>query len=301
MPEIKKHRCGDTREDGMIFWTRSGKYEYWVTPDEYKRKKELQRDYVKKWDEKNPGKRAASSKKYHNTHPQKSNYKRKTTDEPKIYECTPSNRETKLVRGEVFETGCIRHHVYGDIRKEDGYIFHAYVKKWKARRGKYIMEGQWVSPENFEKMLARARDNHVVVREKFPEKLKAQKKNYYEKNKAKIQVGIKDWLDRNHDKKLAIQKRWRDKNPDKTNHAAARRRSRKRDAVVPLTESESAIIETIYDCSKRVSDCIGILHEVDHIIPISNGGKHIHTNMQILPMRINRSKAAKLPHEFTHP
>jgi hypothetical protein len=35
-------------------------------------------------------------------------------------------------------------------------------------------------------------------------------------------------------------------------------------------------------------------HEVDHIIPISKGGKHILSNLQYLTWKENRSKGAKL-------
>lgn len=75
------------------------------------------------------------------------------------------------------------------------------------------------------------------------------------------------------------------------NSVAAKRR-----ANLKLAHDESANekkIQDFYIKARRLTEESGIRHEVDHIIPISKGGKHHEDNLQILTRRENRHKAAK--------
>lgn len=47
----------------------------------------------------------------------------------------------------------------------------------------------------------------------------------------------------------------------------------------------------IYRESDNLLAATGIRHEVDHIIPLAHGGWHHQDNLQIIPEKINRSKA----------
>lgn len=70
------------------------------------------------------------------------------------------------------------------------------------------------------------------------------------------------------------------------NAIAAKRRARMRDAIVELTEDEKECIKNMYlNCPKG--------YEVDHIIPISKGGKHHPSNLQYLTISENRRKHNK--------
>jgi 5-methylcytosine-specific restriction endonuclease McrA len=51
---------------------------------------------------------------------------------------------------------------------------------------------------------------------------------------------------------------------------------------------ERAILEE----AAKLSVVTGEKHHVDHIIPISSGGWHHHLNLQVLPARLNTSKAS---------
>ena len=53
-------------------------------------------------------------------------------------------------------------------------------------------------------------------------------------------------------------------------------------------------INVFYKEAVRLSEKTGIPHEVDHIIPISKGGKHHENNLQILTAIENRKKYNKL-------
>lgn len=70
------------------------------------------------------------------------------------------------------------------------------------------------------------------------------------------------------------------------NDVAARRRANMRSASVELTEEEKKCITDMYlNCPKG--------YEVDHIIPISKGGKHHPDNLQYLTVTENRKKYNK--------
>lgn len=76
------------------------------------------------------------------------------------------------------------------------------------------------------------------------------------------------------------------------NSVAARRRCRIRDAFDETANQRK--INEIYCESKRLTEETGIPHEVDHIIPISKGGKHHEDNLQIITMSENRKKHTKI-------
>lgn len=76
------------------------------------------------------------------------------------------------------------------------------------------------------------------------------------------------------------------------NSIAARRRCRMRDAFDETADQQK--INEIYCEAKRMTEETGIPHEVDHIIPISRGGKHHEDNLQIITMSENRKKHSKI-------
>ena len=76
------------------------------------------------------------------------------------------------------------------------------------------------------------------------------------------------------------------------NSVAARRRCKMRDAFDETADQQK--INEIYCKSKRMTEETGIPHEVDHIIPISRGGKHHEDNLQIITMSENRKKHSKI-------
>ena len=76
------------------------------------------------------------------------------------------------------------------------------------------------------------------------------------------------------------------------NSIAARRRCRIRDAFDETADQQK--INEIYCKAKQLTEETGISYEVDHIIPISKGGKHHEDNLQIITMSENRKKHNKI-------
>jgi 5-methylcytosine-specific restriction endonuclease McrA len=58
------------------------------------------------------------------------------------------------------------------------------------------------------------------------------------------------------------------------------------------------VIKKIYLEASRLTQETGIRHEVDHIIPISRGGKHHEDNLRVVTITENRRKGPKLLEEL---
>jgi hypothetical protein len=192
----------------------------------------------------------------------------------------PSKGITRgATRGETMQDGFIRKYLHGDIRKSDGMVFYAY----RYRNGKY--QENWRSQESYQKSL-----KHDVEAARI----------YRKVNADKVKKANRRWVENNREKYNAISYKWIKNNPERAVEFAGRRRARERNACLMIGRDQQRIIDSMYDYSQRLTSCLGILHHVDHIIPISRGGYHIHTNMQVLPASINSRKKDKLPHEFAN-
>ena len=76
------------------------------------------------------------------------------------------------------------------------------------------------------------------------------------------------------------------------NLKSARRRARIKNQLPKDANFE--IIKQIYEQCQKISIETGILHEVDHIIPIHKGGLHHQNNLQILTRTENRKKGSNI-------
>lgn len=76
------------------------------------------------------------------------------------------------------------------------------------------------------------------------------------------------------------------------NYHASLRRSRIRYAFDETADQEK--INAFYRKAVKLTEETGVLYEVDHIIPISKGGKHHEDNLQILTAIENRKKYNKI-------
>lgn len=164
-------------------------------------------------------------------------------------------------------------------------------------------------------------------REKNKEKISEQKKEYYHQNKD----AVREYLKNNREKIKKRKMEWRLNNPEKVKqhkekslkkpenrekarkrarcyykenkpkyfaNAAARRSEYKKDMEL-LTQEEKNKVYEIYELSQELSLAAkssgsNEIFHVDHIKPLSKGGKHHPDNLQILLASENRSKSDKL-------
>jgi hypothetical protein len=149
-------------------------------------------------------------------------------------------------------------------------------EKWKAA--------------NREKYLKHKRDSY----ERHKEEILKKQKNYYYENFEKINKRNKEWDLKNKEKmKKYYQDFWR-KNKDLYYSRNAKRRAMKIQAFVFWADIDK--IEALYTEAQKLSIETGILHHVDHIIPLNHPkvcGLHNEFNLQILTAQENLSKSNK--------
>ena len=104
----------------------------------------------------------------------------------------------------------------------------------------------------------------------------------------------------------AANARWSRAHPDKRREQLAKRKARKLSALVEMTPEQRAAMARVYAAAaneKRVRCYLcgkwipmGKRH-VDHIVPLSKGGKHMASNLAVACAFCNVSKNAKMPAE----
>lgn len=128
----------------------------------------------------------------------------------------------------------------------------------------------------------------------------------------RARIRKKRWEKSNPEAKARHQKKWRESNVDRER---AKSRIRNRESYkknpeyyieksadrrrnfnkIPLTLSERRKIQKLIREARSLSEQTGVLHEVDHIWPISRGGWHHPSNMRVITKEENRKKGSKLP------
>ena len=92
-------------------------------------------------------------------------------------------------------------------------------------------------------------------------------------------------------------KRWRDSNPQKKNADTNSRRRRLKECM-PKWMSPS-LMKCFYEQAQRVTQCTGVPHHVDHVIPLHGrkvSGLHVPWNLQVIPAFKNLSKGNSMRH-----
>lgn len=127
------------------------------------------------------------------------------------------------------------------------------------------------------------------------ERIKRLQSEYYEKNKEKLLDSFRSYYLKNREE---IRKRG--KLHYENNKALYLAYSRTRKATLIkrtpswLTQDEYDQISSIYKQCREISDSVGVIHHVDHIVPLNGSnvcGLHVPWNLQITPAEINLKKS----------
>ena len=143
-----------------------------------------------------------------------------------------------------------------------------------------------------------ANKHHITQKQKLardmnPEKEKLRKQKYYANNKTKRLTAAKQYRDSNKERYLLQQKMYKTTYKGRITKAVAesKRREQKYNAATKLTTEEQHLIRCVYEFCAFKTKCTGIQHHVDHIKPLSKGGLHVLSNLQILTASDNLKKS----------
>lgn len=137
-----------------------------------------------------------------------------------------------------------------------------------------------------------------VVRARKAKAQKNYRKNHPEKAKAARQA----WAEKNRSKDQDYKKKWRTENKGTVNFLTRKRQLSKIQRTPHwLTEDDHWIIEQAYELAALRTKLTGISWHVDHKLPLQGktvSGLHVPLNLQVIPGRDNSVKGNKVTHAY---
>ena len=131
-------------------------------------------------------------------------------------------------------------------------------------------------------------------REENLEKIKEYRKARYESNKEAILAKNKEWRDSKpreyHNEYL---RNWKSKNRGKIIQSGKKRSIPMSKCLKLLDEQQVGTLNQFYNYANRISECVGIKHHVDHVLPLAGDGftgLHVPWNLQVITAHENLSK-----------
>ena len=142
------------------------------------------------------------------------------------------------------------------------------------------------------KVCSNIRSNELIASRREEENLKRRK--WVLDNPEKRKETSLKYRNSNKDKQKELRKKWRENNPERSRAQVSARRQRCRDATPSWADLTK--IEHLYLEAQERTKSTGILHTVDHIIPLRGkivSGLHVESNLQVLSYYENYSKSSK--------
>jgi hypothetical protein len=174
----------------------------------------------------------------------------------------------------------------------------AYKKEWNVTHREYYREKQKLyrtrRPELTRARAARYRAKHA-------EQEKARWKEYRDSHVEERRINSQRWHAANKDRAHALNRSWRAEHPDRVAAAAIRRRSRFKEVINNLKDSEWESIKFLYQyrcayCGKRLGQRCNVT--MDHLDPIIRGGPHTASNVVPACKACNSRKGTRSARSF---
>ena len=129
------------------------------------------------------------------------------------------------------------------------------------------------------------------------ESVKRTTKQWFERNKDKHSEYVKKWVDKNFEYKKALNASWKKCNKDLVNASTQKRRAAKKSQLGNVSKN---IVKSLLSLQKNLcvncnSDLTQHGYHIDHVMPLSLGGLHDDSNLQLLCPTCNMKKSNKDP------
>ena len=152
----------------------------------------------------------------------------------------------------------------------------AYDKSWREN--------------NRDKMKVYSKAYNKAYREVNKEKEKEYRKEYNQANKEKLSAYHKAWYEDNKEKIKTQNKAWKEANKGKVNAGVQAYQTKKKERNYITSSEDKQMAEWVYIMRSKLTETTDIVWHVDHIKPLSKGGKHSLNNLQIVPATWNLQK-----------
>lgn len=136
-----------------------------------------------------------------------------------------------------------------------------------------------------------------IYRETHKEKMKAYQKAYYQANKEKLKIQMDIWRKANPEKISVYAKNSFKKNPENQRKITRKYRALKHTTQIEPINDKIVYLRDGWVCQichkrvdKRVKHPNPMCASLDHIIPLSHGGAHIYSNIQLAHLSCNLLK-----------
>lgn len=186
-----------------------------------------------------------------------------------------------------------------------------YQKRWTAKHPDYRKQWRRNNAEHVRKKNAenrrayrlkhpdRVRAWNKADRERRSDKVKSAAKVYYQKNAKRICSKTKLWRENNRERKRALHRAYKKRHPEKNKEQLHRRRCK---MMAVGIEDCTAKIKSLHRerfCHWCCAPLTTETREIDHVIPVSRGGRHAPDNLVAACQTCNRSKGDRLISEWT--
>lgn len=143
------------------------------------------------------------------------------------------------------------------------------------------------------------RANLNAWKKRNPDKHNSYVKNARQKKPELYNTHSKSWIQRNPEKRKQVTAEYSKKNLDKILANTNARRARLLNACPKWVSVQD--IRKIYELRKQISIDTGVVHHVDHIVPLRGKtvcGLHVPWNLRIIPASQNFRKGARLDNDL---
>lgn len=179
-----------------------------------------------------------------------------------------------------------------DYRARNPEKIAAYREKYRSENTDKVKKSALKAyHENRDECLSR----NKKYRAENKEKEAARSRRYKELNREKVAVSRRNFRYRDTEATKARERAQYERNRDKILPRKAEEKVLRRQRGVAWSDKKTC--RAFYAMARRISKCLGIPHEVDHIIPLRGkfvSGLHVPNNLCVIPMRENRRKGNKV-------